>query len=533
MRAPSANLSSRAVAAGAGLVLLYVVLVFGTYRVLSSNELTTLPIAKSLLDSTVYLRDWFLRSPPLPRLPFAYLVSPLTAMWPLPTVALVLRLISWTLLVWALARIWARLGLRVTWWIPVIAVYFALGQSLFAGEWLFKWVESKVFAYAAVFFGLGWALDQRWTRSGLALGVAASTHALVGGWSIVSAVPAVVAARRALEPAWTRWGAATLAAASVGISLAVVVLFEPAPASALRDPAWIYVSFRNPHHVDPRAFDWNAVRVLGAVGLTAYAAHRAGRGPSVAARFIAAFVLASMMIAAAGVAVSFVPGGQHLLRFYPFRVGPSAGLLLGLGLIALDLQGAAERLRSGRTASRSWAALRWLPTAALVLAAIPTFVTRTSLFLEFPRGAMIGGPAESRSFYEVSAWLRDHTAPDAMLIAPPGLLEAAVLSERSMPVCFKGVPAGKAGLVEWYRRLVDFNGGVEPASRGFAASREIDARFAALPPGTFRELAQTYDGDVLLIPSRDDVELPILFRNDRWSVHALTSTATGSRPGGL
>ena len=531
MAEPRANLSSRALPVGVGLVVLYVVLVFGAYRVLGSNELTTLPIAKRLLDPTVYVRDWFYGAPPLPRLPFAYLVSPLTLLGPLPVVALVLRVVGWAVLAWALARVWARLELRVVWWVPIMAVYFGLGQSLFAGEWLFKWIESKVFAYAAVFFGLSWALDRRWTRSGLALGLAGSAHALVGGWSAVSAVAAAWVARRPLEPRWGRWFLAIGAGASVGLALALTILLEPAPPLGLRDPAWIYVHFRNPHHIDPFAFDWNAVRIAGSLAITAHAAHRAWRGPSGPVRFVAAFVVASMLIAAFGIAVAFVPGGERILRFYPFRVGPSAGLLLSLGLIALDLQRLVEarwpRAFAPSTARR--AVLPWGPTAILLALAVPTFGARLSNFLEFPAGATIGGPAQTRPFHDVTAWLRERSPRDAMLIAPPGLLEVAVLSERSMPVSFKGVPAGKAGLLEWYRRLVDFNGGVEPEARGFDAAREIDARFAALPVEAYLELADAYDGDLLLIPNRDDVDLPILYRNAGWTVYALTSTSAVDR----
>ncbi len=40
------------------------------------------------------------------------------------------------------------------------------------------------------------------------------------------------------------------------------------------------------------------------------------------------------------------------------------------------------------------------------------------------------------------------------------------------------------------------------------------------------ELAAKYDCDLLLVRARDDLELPELFRNERWGVYALTSTAT-------
>ena len=56
-----------------------------------------------------------------------------------------------------------------------------------AGEWVVGGVEAKPFAYALVFFGLSFILQNRWNRGLLFFGAAGAFHPLVGGWSAVAA----------------------------------------------------------------------------------------------------------------------------------------------------------------------------------------------------------------------------------------------------------------------------------------------------------------------------------------------------------
>lgn len=515
-------------------MLAYAVLVFGFHRVVSSNELTTLPIARSLLDSTVYPRDWFFQSPPLPRLPFATLVSPLTLLLPLPFVAVVLRVVTWALVAWTLGHLFERMRLAPRWWLLVLAIFFGLGQSLFAGEWIFKWVESKVVAYAAVFGGLALAAAGRWMASGLAFGLGITAHALVGGWSGFATGLVLLLLRRhfARQNApvqWLPWVGALSVGAAPGVLIALLVVFEPSLPNPPWDPVWIYVYFRNPHHLDPAAFDWNAGRVLGSLLVTGYGAYRFARDDDRATRLVAGFVVATMGIAAAGMAVAWLPEGGRLLRFYPFRVGPSAGLLLA---IALGLEHLHRALSRRLPASFPTRAVVVFASALIVVGALPGTVRSVDRFLRFPAGAMIGSAELTAPYQEATRWVRENTPQDTLLIASPRYIETAVLSERSMPVHFKGVPASKRGLVEWYRRIVDLAGGREPESVGFRAPAEVDARFNALDVDTYRDLAARYDGDLLFVPPRPDLDRAFerRFANPHWAVYDLRAPITEPPP---
>ncbi|NHN36687.1 hypothetical protein G8764_05210 [Pseudomaricurvus alcaniphilus] len=69
--------------------------------------------------------------------------------------------------------------------IAVIVLFDLAGQEFFAGEWIFDTVESKTFAYAAVFAALGFGLRQRWVPAVVFAAIATYMHFLVGGFGCV------------------------------------------------------------------------------------------------------------------------------------------------------------------------------------------------------------------------------------------------------------------------------------------------------------------------------------------------------------
>ena len=92
---------------------------------------------------------------------------------------------------------------------------------------------------------------------------------------------------------------------------------------------------------------------------------------------------------------------------------------------------------------------------------------------------------------------------------------------RPAVVRFKFVPTKTAALQEWFRRLVDLNGGVEPAGRGWLALLEIDRNFGALSARQYRDLGRKYGATHLVIRTRSDLDLPVLYAANTWSVHSL------------
>ncbi|MEX0716106.1 MAG: hypothetical protein WD066_05950, partial [Planctomycetaceae bacterium] len=111
------------------------------------------------------------------------------AAWLGRVAALALLAAGWTALVRRLlAGSWAPV------WIAAVFLLFAAVGNL-SGEWLIGGVESKVFSYAFVFFGLAAAIDRRWIAAGAWGGLAIALHPVVGMWSLLAAIFALVAQR--------------------------------------------------------------------------------------------------------------------------------------------------------------------------------------------------------------------------------------------------------------------------------------------------------------------------------------------------
>ena len=68
----------------------------------------------------------------------------------------------------------------------VIAVFSAMGEQLIGGEWLFKGVEAKAFAYSLLFLAFGVASRGRWLTAIVLAAAATYLHFLVGGfWTLL------------------------------------------------------------------------------------------------------------------------------------------------------------------------------------------------------------------------------------------------------------------------------------------------------------------------------------------------------------
>ena len=111
----------------------------------------------------------------------------LTTFLSLETTALVGRVIGLGLL----AAGWTSLIRRLSavWWAPIGSATLFLGLTSwqsFSGEWIVGGIESKVIAYACLFFSWSLLCDRRWKGSAVLLGVGISFHPVVGIWSLAS-----------------------------------------------------------------------------------------------------------------------------------------------------------------------------------------------------------------------------------------------------------------------------------------------------------------------------------------------------------
>ena len=139
----------------------------------------------------------------------------------------------------------------------------------------------------------------------------------------------------------------------------------------------------------------------------------------------------------------------------------------------------------------------------------------------FPRGGLHGSYANTAALHESCDWIREYTPPASLILSSPDIDMVNYLCQRPVMATFRNIPSAAADIAEWYQRLVDLNGGVEPRSRGYSASREIDRNFARLSDEAYIDLGRKYGARYLLVQNRRGCRLPRLFQNAYWSVYLL------------
>lgn len=466
---------------------------------LESNELDTLALALHHLRPSFIAGDFRLSLPPGARLPFQVVLTPLLLALPLPAVSIVGRLGLYALLAGALGRLAAKLDMDRTEALIVGVLYTLLGQQIVAGEFVIGGVESKSLAYAAVLWGLDFALGRRWARAGVAMGLAFTFHPLVGLWSTVAAA---LALWRAPRDAWARAVPAFLLAAAPGLALVLPLLGPTAPSTV--DGRWIYVYFRHPHHLDPSWFLKErepALRLAAALAL-AVGSLRV-RFATEAQRTMARFGRATLAIFVLGLAASCLPRAERFLVTYPFRVGDTLFPLIGL---SLAVRRVFQRRTSGLAGATKVAATAGAATLCLV--ALRHDLEERSEWKEAP-------------VHAAYAWVRDHTPADAVVLCSPARDLAGILMRRVTVASAKGVPTAPADVAAWYLRLVDLNGGKPPRQRGFAAFDELDDGFEALSPAEIDALAAKYHASYLLRHSWHPLPYEAQYDDGEWAIYRL------------
>ena len=163
-----------------------------------------------------------------------------------------------------LSMLFRRFALGAIEGVLVVIAFALLGQTLFAGEWLFDGAEAKVLAYALVFAGLALAIDRKYIGAAFLFVVATYFHFLVGiFWFFAAMALALIEDRSERQrPFFATVLFLLLVAPLLGL-IAYTRLVEVGPSDAemgLPAPDVIYSLIRNPHHTAPFIARWSFVK---------------------------------------------------------------------------------------------------------------------------------------------------------------------------------------------------------------------------------------------------------------------------------
>ena len=442
----------------------------------------------------------------------------LTLWLPLPAVAWIGRLLTWSLLAWA----WRRLS------VAVVPARFAavLSAGLFltllhrahlAGEWVVGGVEAKGFAFVFGLLGIEAVVRNRWNRACLWLGAAAAFHVLVGGWLVVAAGLAWLVMRYGTDdkpPVPSPWALLAGGLLSLPGLIPAIMLMRGVDPSTAAEAARIYVFERLPHHLVPQKFPAYFLARF-TVLLMVWIALVWRQPLSGSRRRLTAMVNGSLLIAAAGLAISFatvVWGDQMapLLRYYWFRTSDVL-LPLGLGLMltAFVVQKVNERSRMG---------VVWLTLAMLAVGGHLVSILRD-------RGPEPIAPADNkmqtaRDWRELCEWASANTPSDAVFLTPRTACSFRWYSNRAEVATWKDIPQDAAGIVAWWKRMCDVH---HRTVRGKFAYWQ--SSLSSAPPEELVRLGNKYNARYLITESSPPLPFELVSPpNASYAIYRLPTT---------
>jgi hypothetical protein len=450
-------------------VFAFLSLTFLFKSILRFNDHVTLPWALQFVEPSWLPNDWFLNSPIGNQLLTATGIGWLIEQVGFLHAAIVSRLVAYGLLAAALTALVRKLQIPLGYTIVGLWLFAEFGQDIAAGEWIFGAAESKVFAYACVFFALSFLVEKQLVLAYACLGLATSLHFLVGGYVLFAALLVAlyegISIRTIMVPL-----AGYAIFSAVGTYNAASEILRT---SAVPDVSYIITYFRHPHHMVPATWDsvWWWKLILISTGWTiAYWHTPRLEGP----RRLLLFGAFTMVPFVGGLLVAPFDTRGTLLKYYPFRVGdtlfPFIVILCGYFVV--------QRWVRGRV-------LAVVLTLALTIITIKTTYTFASQVRWFD-----GRPDAERAWVEACTWIREMTPSAVVVLAPPAKASFTLLAQRATVVQFKFFPFTQVEVLEWYHRLLDLTGGRLPSKTGFKAEAELNEYYFRLADVEIAKLAK-------------------------------------------
>lgn len=384
-----------------------------------------------------------------------------------------------------------------------------------SGEWLVGGVESKVFAYAFVFWSISAILGGRMMLASLCCGAAVSFHPIVGVWHLLGISFVGIwrcwqrrSEQPRLRPAFRLshlLGGVCVAIPGLVPALQMLRSVEPRESFAAN---YIQVFYRLKHHLDPMDFGWThfaGYGLLAAMWFGAMMWLRRNKRLSDQDGWWIGYVVALALFAIGGLVAGLgprpadlMPGYRWrvvLLKFYPFRL---FDLMLPIA-VAIILPRIVR--------------LRWLwclGGIGFLWAAVEPRVCPPPNQLP---------PAMRADWRDVCVWVEKNSPTDAVFHTPYEAEAFKWFAQRGEYVNHKDCPQDAAGIVEWNARLRRITKWSEKSFAGDETYSADELRELVRQTGVRFAITRTrvrYDADLLYSnESYKILKLPEIDPDDR------------------
>lgn len=511
------------------LFLLFFVLIFcNQFKFnVNQNEGDLLACALQYVNPNWLPNDWYLNLKIPYRVPFNFLIGNVILSLGLWTTIVLGRCITYALFASFFLKIARQFNLHyIT--LFIFLLYFLPNQSLAAGEWMVRDLETKVFAYASILFSSYFLWNKKYGWSLALAGVALSTHLLVGAYGgLCLLVTFVVFRERFISDFLKITKAIPLALLTGGWGLFAVVshLFKKEVNPELSHKGWeYYVTFRVPHHTIP---EWVIGEWVMFTLFTLILIWVIVKSNQKVLRFFAIYTLAAVGISVVGLLVyTFLPIAN--MKYYWFRLAdvllPFFGSLL---LLAMLKEKWAARFNSWMNRTAFIKALLAYPKFLNVgLIALFFFIfgisNKKKIKAVFELSNYTSNLIEEKSFdKEMVAWIKANTPQDAIFVVP-SFSNFYLECNRSVIAGFKFSPQDGEQIANWYERMVDLNNGKPFTKKSFEALREQQGNYAKIDDNHLKLLKEKYGATYYLaFNKKQELNAEMVYHTKRFILYKI------------
>ena len=353
------------------------------------------------------------------------------------------RLINYLLYAFPLERIFRKLNIPLLPALLLLQVFF-LKQEYLAGEWIWKGFEGKTLAYLFIFWSIDSVLDSRYYKAAVLAALATYCHVLVGGWYFAG-VGLFLLFQRTPFKSLVLIAATYTAIAAPFVGYLALNLFGGESVQSDPPADWIYVFYRNLHHLVPTMKDhfweheWPFVAIIVISLILLYRpVLKDERGIK-----ISRLVVAFNVLLIGGLILTYVDSKGTFLKIYVLRMSSLALFfeLLWLTMVLRTFVKIPDARK--RVALIALAVLLVIAAGAGVNKNIPDWTESKS---EAAYREFIDFAKQSTAEGEKFCFIGYNDKNENVRFIHDG--------NRDRLVSYKMVPEGDVAILEWYNRIL-------------------------------------------------------------------------------
>lgn len=430
---------------------------------------------------------------------FNHLFGLLTFFLSIEVIGWIGRISCWLVLVYALMRLGRHWKIPL-WMISAsIFLWFCLGQSVVADEWMIGNFEAKCVAYICLLFALDGFCNGRELYPAILLGLSFSFHPAVGLWGIPASILALAVFR------WDFFRVLKITFISGLFSLFALIplLFSEVSNSVNSFVDWEYfVLVGYPFHFDPASWAKSSIALLFFIMVFCLMFYYKNKQEK-AQKFLITFLSVLCGFFIIGLILRF-SGQYELLRFMPMRLFPVFAPLFFLFTLGKAFE---EKLFAPPVTK----------TMIVGLICLLGWISPLSTGFYRIKQTVQMWTAEQDGAIDSFKWLKENTPNGTIVIAPPWRSDFWYHSERAAVVSYVYAPILNLG--EWRTRL-NYLVGERPLDKGVREDDEMEEFYNDLTKEKIAEIAQKYNAEYLV--SEAEYKLPKVFESGDFKIYKIS-----------